>query len=49
MMLLNEESQLPLTLPVCRAQPEPRGPRRAGHMWQAFLAALLRPLSVAAA
>jgi hypothetical protein len=49
MMLLNEESRLPLPLPVRRAQPGPPDPGRAGRTWKAFLAALLRALAVAAA
>jgi hypothetical protein len=49
MILRNEESRLPLPLRVRRAQPEPRGPRRPGRTWKAFLVALLRALSVAAA
>ena len=49
MIPLNEESRLPLPLRVRRAQPEPRGSRQAGRTWKAFLVALLRALSVAAA
>jgi hypothetical protein len=49
MMLFKEESRLPRSLKAHGEEPRPRMPRRAARTWKAFLAALLRALSVAAA
>jgi hypothetical protein len=49
MMLLNEEGRPPLPLEARRAKARSPGPRQAGCTWKAFLVALLRALSVAAA
>jgi hypothetical protein len=48
MILLNQEGRPPLRFQARRAQPGPRGPGRSDRTWKAFLAALLRALSVAA-
>jgi hypothetical protein len=49
MMPRKEDSRPSLSLEVRRAQAGSPGPRQAGRTWEAFLAALLRALSVAGA